>query len=91
MNTNTLEVQYHQDPGHGWLEVTRAMVDRLGIAPKISRYSYQSATGTAVYLEEDCDAALFVRAIEASGTKVHAIPHHYKFDAPIRAMQRFTA
>jgi hypothetical protein len=48
------------DPGHAWLEVTRDEITRLGIADKISGYSYQN--GVHCYLEEDCDLAAFVQA-----------------------------
>lgn len=89
MDTNTLEVIHHADRGHGWLQVTRAMVDRLGIADKISKYSYQS--GAAVYLEEDCDAGLLARAVEATGTTLDVKQQHSDYDSPIRAMARFTA
>jgi hypothetical protein len=53
------------DPGHGWLEVPRAELDALGIAHKISPYSYQR--DDMAYLEEDCDFAVFHAAKEAAG------------------------
>lgn len=53
---------FHQDPGHGWLEVPRAELQALGIAHRISGYSYQSRDGATVYLEEDCDLSTFARA-----------------------------
>jgi hypothetical protein len=69
------------------MQVTRAMVDRLGIAPKISKYSYQH--NDSVFLEEDCDADIFVRAVEATGVKVVPVFHHTNHDSPIRSMRRF--
>lgn len=51
---------YFTDPGHGWLRVKRAELNALGIANKISPYSYMR--GDYVYLEEDCDMAKFMRA-----------------------------
>jgi hypothetical protein len=53
------------DPGHGWLEVPRAELDALGITNKISQYSYQRAD--LVYLEEDCDFAIFHNGKTAKG------------------------
>jgi hypothetical protein len=50
-------MKWHIDPGHGWLEVKRAELESLGIAHKISPYSYEK--NDRVYLEEDCDASLF--------------------------------
>ena len=42
---------FHNDPGHGWLEVGRDEIKGLAI----SGYSYQR--GDRVYLEEDGDLA----------------------------------
>lgn len=53
---------FHNDPGHGWLEVPRAEARSAGILGRITHYSYQSRDGATLYLEEDCDAALFVDA-----------------------------
>lgn len=53
---------FYQDAGHGWLKVSRAELEELGIANKISYYSYQSESGKWVYLEEDCDFATFIIA-----------------------------
>ena len=53
-----MEYKFMADPGHGWLSVKRAELVRLGLIEKISRFSYQK--GDSVYLEEDCDASLFL-------------------------------
>jgi len=55
--------RFVEDPGHGWLEVPRYLVEQYGIADKISSCSYQD--GKMVYLEEDCDMALFWNAYKA--------------------------
>jgi hypothetical protein len=52
--------RFHIDPGHGWLEVPMEELRDLGIADKISHYSYRD--GDTAYLEEDCDTAVFVLA-----------------------------
>lgn len=51
---------FFSDAGHGWLRVKRAELIELGLADKITRYSY--ARKGWVYLEEDCDASHFVMA-----------------------------
>tara|TARA_R110000796_G_C14502408_1_gene429017 strand:- start:719 stop:1033 length:315 start_codon:yes stop_codon:yes gene_type:complete len=51
---------FYSDPGHGWLEVPRAWLDLLGLQDKISPYSYK--TDRYAYLEEDCDAGVFINA-----------------------------
>jgi hypothetical protein len=53
----------HTDPGHGWLAVKHRELKELGIADRITRYSY--ARGTTAYLEEDCDLATFFSAYHA--------------------------
>ena len=50
----------YSDPGHGWIRVPRTMLTKLGIAEKITRFSY--AKGKYVYLEEDLDATTFIKA-----------------------------
>lgn len=52
--------KFHSDAGHGWLEVPRAEINKLGIGKAITGYSYQN--GNSVFLEEDCDLSLFVIA-----------------------------
>ena len=58
-----LVMTFHTDPGHGWLEVNRGLMDALEVTP--SGYSYQDAVN--VYLEEDCDAALLIDALKRRG------------------------
>ena len=48
------------DAGHEWLAVKKQELVDLGIAHKISAYSYEK--GATAYLEGDCDAALFFEA-----------------------------
>ena len=60
METQTKQYRFINDPGHGWLEVELAELVQLGITEKISSYSYQH--GKFAYLEEDCDAAIFLHA-----------------------------
>ena len=59
---------FHSDTGHGWLAVKRTEVEALGIASKISPFSYQK--GKTVYLEEDVDAGLFLTAMKDKGVTV---------------------
>lgn len=84
---------FHEDPGHGWLQVRREELIQLGIADKISPYSYQSSDGATVYLEEDCDVATFMRArgtVYLDDLPGYRMQHH-RYDAPMRAMARYQA
>lgn len=62
-----------QDPGHGWLVVSREWVDRT-CGDKISECSYASTFRDLAYLEEDVDAAVF---IEAAGVDASQAPVRY--------------
>jgi len=54
--------KFYNDPGHAWMAVKRNELNQLGIADKISSYSYQK--GQTVYLEEDMDAPTFLNALK---------------------------
>ena len=54
MNTFT----FYTDPGHGWIKIPMRLINSLGIEDGISSHSYYR-NGFA-YLEEDCDAKLFL-------------------------------
>ena len=50
----------YEDPGHGWVAVPIDDLIALGVADKITSYSY--LLGNMAFLEEDCDLPTFVRA-----------------------------
>lgn len=89
----------HEDPGHAWLEVPLSLLVELGIAGKISSYSY--ICGTSAYLEEDCDLSVFCNAVgigysetetlpnELRATFWSAVPNRYKEYTPIRSYRHF--
>ena len=54
--------RFINDPGHGWLEVPQFDILTAGIQSKISGCSYIHKGN--VYLEEDCDAGLFIDAVK---------------------------
>jgi len=51
---------FTSDPGHGWLRVPVKELVEMGIADKISNYSYKSHDNRFAYLEEDCDFSTFI-------------------------------
>jgi hypothetical protein len=78
------------DAGHEWLAVKIDQLIELGIAHKISQYSYMK-NGTA-YLEGDCDAALFIDAYTAkNGTAPKTKQGKYWDTQPLRRFARYTA
>ena len=66
----------YYDAGHGWLAVPMHLAASVGLYEgDFTAYSYRQ--GNVLFLEEDCDAMLFVRAWEAEhGTILtHAVDH----------------
>ena len=63
--SNTVKIVFFSDPSHGWGRVTRSMLTELGIADKISEFSYQDRD--YVYLEEDCDLPRVISALHSAG------------------------
>lgn len=87
MQQTIITLKYHTDAGHGWLECSRDMLDSVGIADDVSRYSYQR--GDNVYLEEDCDMPLLLNALRKRDIGV-TVEELYKEDSPVRNFARFT-
>ena len=86
---NQLELTWHSDPSHGYLEVPLAVIHQLKLESKISRYSFLNGPARKVYLEEDCDAPQFITAATAAGIQLNMIEKIYTSDAPIRALPRY--
>ncbi len=84
--TMTKKYKYFQDPGHGWIAVPLAELKTLGIADQISEYSY--ILGPIVYLEEDCDAAIWHEAVKAKG-EAPAFEEVHQDPTPIRGYPHY--
>ena len=72
----------YSDAGHAWLKVSKKMLIELGIANKISTYSYQRKA--YAYLEEDCDFQVFANALKAINKTLELIEHHTDKPSKIR-------
>jgi hypothetical protein len=83
-----LRLDYYADPAHGWFRVRRAALTKFGVADKVSTCSYER--GEYVYLEEDCDGPVLIRAAEAAGAAVRIVEHKpANGDSHIRNMDRY--
>jgi hypothetical protein len=60
-----ITITIYEDPGHAWAKVDKKLLSLLGIADKITTYSYQSKN--YAFLEEDCDLGLFIKTCRAVG------------------------
>lgn len=79
-----LTLDYVQDPGHGWIAADAVHVRALGVTP--TSYSYQD--GETVWLEEDCDAPAYLRALTRAGIPYRLNETHTRGDAWIRSLSR---
>jgi hypothetical protein len=88
-------LNFHYDLGHGWLETTTSQLAQLGIYDKISEFSYIDLYNPledgshACYLEEDCDANIFVKACKDQGISVTFIEIDGGERSYIRSLRRF--
>jgi hypothetical protein len=80
-------LNFISDDGHGWLQVPRTLVARVHMLPSdFSEYSYCDAE--YLYLEEDCDAGLFMDAAKARDVAVNFVEVRHHGQSPIRAKSR---
>ena len=86
---------FHEDSGHGWLQVPHELIDQLGIKKDISGYSYRDDLNA--YLEEDCDLGIFLLSLGIGYTEdepqerkelrksfFEIVPNEYRDHSPIR-------
>ena len=79
------KLTFHYDAGHGWLEVDASELERMGIAGRISGYSYRR--GGKAYLEEDVDAGVYIKA---AGISPDWIAEIYDGDSsPVRTFAHY--
>lgn len=83
MDTKQTKFTVIEDPGHAWLVVPMTLIRQLGIFDRITSYSFIGSEWTEKgglkevgYLEEDCDAGVFIRAWEAAG---NTLAFHHKY------------
>ena len=84
-----ITLKFYADPGHGWVAVKRKMLTDLGIADKITEYSYQK--GQTVYLEEDMDLDTLLTALGDRTIGVKLKEKHTNRYSPIRNYERYRA
>ncbi len=79
-------LHWYTDSGHAWLRVSKEEIKKSMIADRISDYSYQS--DNYVYLEEDCDAGLYLDYLGENNVLYRTI-EHYTENSNIRNLHRF--
>ena len=80
--TKKISIKVFADPGHAWARFPKARLVKLGIADKISCYSYQN--GTNAFLEEDCDLSVLITALKDKGYEIKFNESHTNRQSKIR-------
>ena len=83
----TFTVIVYSDAGHAWGKVKREVLRNLGIAHKISSYSYQR--NDYAYLEEDCDLYLLQQAMDEDNVRLKYIERRTDGRSKIRSYDRY--
>ena len=91
-----MELHWFTDGSHSWLRVPRKMVFEAGLASQVSRFSYEkrlTVHGTVVedvvFLEEDCDAPLFINTWRGTGMSFDFVERNGCDAFGIRDLPRF--
>lgn len=82
-----MRLTYVQDPSHGWIAADLTLLIRLGLTGNLSPYSYRE--GSIVWLEEDCDAPMFITALRNAGISYEIADVHVQH-THIRDLPRWT-
>ena len=84
-----ISIKVFADPGHAWARFPKAKLVALGIADKISTYSYQN--GANAFLEEDCDLSVLVVALRDRGYEIKFNESHANKQSKIRGYATYRA
>jgi hypothetical protein len=83
-----ISIKVFADPGHAWARFPKSKLVSLGIADKISTYSYMN--GSNAFLEEDCDLSTLIGALRAKGyTDIKFNESHTDRQSKIRSYNTF--
>ena len=84
-----ISIKVFGDPGHAWARFPKAKLVSLGIADKISPYSYMN--GANAFLEEDCDLSVLVVALRDRGYEIKFNESHANKQSKIRNYATYRA
>ena len=83
----TISIKVFADPGHAWARVAKSKLVKLGIADKISTFSYMN--GSNAFLEEDCDLSVLIGALRSRGYEIKFNESHTNRYSKIRNYQTY--
>lgn len=84
-----IKINIFADPGHAWARFPKARLVKLGIADKISTYSYEN--GANAFLEEDCDLSTLITALSQKGYTIKFVETHTNKRSKIRGYNTYKA
>jgi hypothetical protein len=85
MTINTA-YKFYSDPGHGWMAVSFKNFFAVGAKLEdVSNFSY--ARGKTLYLEEDCDAGVFIKAFQKYMNSAPVFFEKFNERTPIRSYE----
>lgn len=87
--SKVIKIKVFADPGHAWARFPKARLAKLGIADKISGYSYQN--GSNAFLEEDCDLSVLITTLKEKGYEVKFKESHTNRQSKIRNYDTYKA
>jgi N-acetyl-anhydromuramyl-L-alanine amidase AmpD len=82
-----ITIKVFADPGHAWARFPKSRLVKLGIADKISTYSYQN--GDNAFLEEDCDLSVLITALKDKGYEIKFSESHTNKQSKIRGYNTY--
>jgi hypothetical protein len=85
--SKTIAIKVFADPGHAWARFPKARLVKLGIADKISTYSYMN--GSNAFLEEDCDLSTLIGALREKGYEIKFNESHTNKRSKIRSYNTY--
>jgi hypothetical protein len=82
-----ISIKVFADPGHAWARFPKQKLVSLGIADKITTYSYQN--GSNAFLEEDCDLYTLIKALRERDYEIKFNESHTNRQSKIRGYQTY--
>lgn len=82
-----ISIKIFADPGHAWARFPKAKLVSLGIADKITTYSYQK--GANAFLEEDCDLSTLITALRDRDYEIKFNESHTNRQSKIRNYETY--
>jgi hypothetical protein len=87
-----MTLHWETDSGHGWLKVGLLDLLKSGADKNISACSYLDKENGIAYLEEDCDAGKYLRAIGLKPEdNLECIDNYTDGSSFVRGLPRFQA